>query len=47
VFNFSRAIIYAYKSEKFGTTDGAYPQSAAQAAAHYRDSLNEALGAPA
>lgn len=49
IYNFARAVIYAYKSDRFSGENGdaEYGKCAAAAAEYYRDSLNEALGKPA
>lgn len=48
LFNFSRAVLYAYGAPAFSKSFSPeqYGQAAAAAAAHYRDKLNEVLGEP-
>ncbi|MCC7477391.1 orotidine-5'-phosphate decarboxylase [bacterium] len=48
VFNFSRAVLYAYASGPFADSYGPdqYAQAAHKAAEHYRLRLNEVLGTP-
>jgi orotidine-5'-phosphate decarboxylase len=48
VFNFSRAVLYAYASGPFAEQFGPeqFADAAAHASEHYRQKLNDALGAP-